>query len=101
MAYYNTNQETGNTLKGSWKKTDRQEDLILEFFQRNHGLSFSPEIINKRVLPAVPLTSVRRAITNLTNDGRLRKTSVMVKGKYGKKIHTWMAVVTEEQLRIF
>jgi hypothetical protein len=101
MAYYNTNHETGDTLKQSWEQTENQEDLILKYFRDNYERSFSPETIHEQVLPTVPITSVRRAITNLTDKGHLLKTPEMVEGKYGKKIHTWRAILSQEQLTIF
>ena len=36
-----------------------------------------------------PLTSVRRAITNLSSDGELVKTNDKVTGIYGKPEHLW------------
>lgn len=36
-----------------------------------------------------PITSIRRAITNLTNDGELVKHDRMRMGDYGKDNHTW------------
>jgi uncharacterized Fe-S cluster-containing protein len=97
MAYYNTNQEKGEELKQSWKKTEKQEALILRHFRNNPKVYFSPEMIQEAVLEKAPLTSVRRAITNLTTQGKLRKTDIMVKGKYGKRIHTWKVIMNYEQ----
>ena len=36
-----------------------------------------------------PITSIRRAITDLTNEGKLVKTNSLKKGNYGKKCHCW------------
>jgi hypothetical protein len=36
-----------------------------------------------------PLTSIRRAITNLTKKGYLRKTNIKVTGKYGRQEYCW------------
>jgi len=36
-----------------------------------------------------PITSVRRAITDLTTEEKLVKTDIMKKGKYGKEVHCW------------
>ena len=67
MAYYNTNRETGSTLSLSWGKANKQE---------HYGKRY-------------PLTSIRRAISNLTDNGKLMKLERMVMGNYGKKVHTW------------
>ena len=34
-----------------------------------------------------PLTSIRRAMTNLSNEGKLIKTDVKIEGMYGKQEH--------------
>ena len=88
--YYNTNKEKGETLKQSRKKTDSQEAAILQFITDSSQRHFSPTLI-WTVLHSrgIPLTSVRRALTNLTNEGYLVKTDFMVDGWYGKKEHTW------------
>jgi hypothetical protein len=39
--------------------------------------------------PAAPVTSIRRAITDLTVQDKLVKTNVMEIGGYGKDEHTW------------
>ena len=36
-----------------------------------------------------PITSIRRAMTNLTDDGMIVKTQETVKGVYGKNEHLW------------
>ena len=88
--YFNTNKESGETLKQSRKKTDSQEAAILQFitdWPKNH---FSPTFIWSMLFNrGIPLTSVRRALTNLTNEGYIYKTDFMVDGCYGKKEHTW------------
>jgi hypothetical protein len=91
MSYYNTNNETGSTLKISWDKTSKQKKLIYSIFA--DGSVFAPhqveEILKSRYDVSYPLTSVRRAITDLTAENFLVKTDLMVNGNYGKKVHTW------------
>jgi hypothetical protein len=36
-----------------------------------------------------PITSIRRAMTNLSDNGKLEKTNEFVMGNYGKKEHLW------------
>jgi hypothetical protein len=90
-SYFNTNQENGEVLKESRNSANRQENLIYAFFQKNFREAFSPEDIYLKVYneSVVPLTSVRRAITNLTKKGKLFKTNIQVQGMYGKKISLW------------
>ena len=91
-SYYNTNNESGKTLITSKTRANKQELKVLRFFQSNNQAErFSPEDILNQVDfgRSVPLTSVRRAMTNLTQAGYLKKTSLMKKGQFGKQIHTW------------
>ena len=37
-----------------------------------------------------PITSIRRAMTNLAKSGKLKKTSKYTIGKFGKKEHLWV-----------
>jgi|TARA_R100001530_G_scaffold58440_3_gene42457 hypothetical protein len=94
MAYYNTNKETGESLKKSWEQARSQEEVILRFFEHYPYRSFTPFEVQEeiRILQGKewPITSVRRAMTDLTNDDRLIKVnSVMKAGKYGKPNHMW------------
>jgi hypothetical protein len=87
--YYNTNRERGAELRSSRIQARKQQETILLFFQANPSRLYSREEINRLVLPNAPYTSVQRAITNLTDDGFLDKTTHMVMGSWGKKVHTW------------
>jgi hypothetical protein len=90
VMYYNTNKETGSTLESSQKTTETQEVLILAFFRANKGALYGPSQIASRVFHnSVPLTSVRRGMTNLTYSRHLEKTDNTVDGSYGKQEHTW------------
>jgi hypothetical protein len=50
-----------------------------------------------------PITSIRRAITNLTDAGKIIKTDQYVKGNYGKLEHLWELATEpiEEQQCLF
>ena len=96
MAYYNTNRETGATLSLSWGKSDKQETMILEIFsdRMRHTLNgLAPHQVRDQIVQRYskhyPLTSIRRAMSNLTDDGKLIKLDRMVMGNYGKNVHTW------------
>lgn len=85
--FYNTTNETGETLKEYRSKAKTQDELILEFYKR--GGFWSPSQVQENVLPNAPLTSVRRSISNLTADGYLLKTIVKVKGIYDRPEYCW------------
>ena len=88
MNFYNTIDEQGETLKESERKALRQEDIVFDFFLHYPG-AYTPFDIQSQVLPEAPITSVRRAITNLTIQGKLEKTDDMRAGELGKNNHQW------------
>jgi len=51
--------------------------------------------------PECPITSVRRAMTNLSNQGKLEKSNVMMLERYGKKNHYWHLAGVKDQLEMF
>ncbi len=84
--YYNTNKETGEVLQTSKSKSISQEAVILNLFSEYYE-SATAEDIHRHFSSHTPLTSIRRAITNLCNDGSVYKTDAFDIGKYGKRIH--------------
>ena len=66
----------------------KQEKYILAFFKHQENPQ-SPSMVYDAFLKAWPITSVRRAITNLTTAGELVKTNSTVTGMYGKPEHLW------------
>ena len=94
MTYYNTNNEEGQDLLRSRMNTQKQEDVIYLLFDDNN-VHLSPDMIKTLLIQDYPITSIRRALTNLTNKGLLKKTNEMVMGKYGKKTHTWKLAESE------
>ena len=91
MSYYNTTHLEGSELVEAWKQATNQEAKVLVLFRAHPAKYFSaPEVANK-VFPnqSVPLTSVRRAITDLTNAGCLVRTDSKVPGLYGKDNYQW------------
>ena len=88
MSYYNTIEEVGTALTESKKKTRKQEDLIYSLFQkRNEPLS--PSMVLSQSGLNCPITSIRRAMTDLTNSGHIVKTDRQVRGMYNKPEHLW------------
>lgn len=89
--YYNTTNLKGDELKTSQKRTVSQEQKILEIF-KDRKIDLSPTDVYKIFafyFKNVPLTSIRRALSNLTKDGKLKKTSKKRLGMYGKHEHCW------------
>lgn len=87
--YFNTNKEQGQEFIESCIKNENQDDIILKFFQIYDDEHFSAcDIMQRRILRC-PLTSIRRSINTLTKKGLIEKTDYMIRGFYGKKVHTW------------
>ena len=87
-SYHNTNLEEGETLDASESKAQYQEQIVLAFFWARPTRLFSPCDVQEHI-PQWLLTSIRRAITNLTDDGYLNKTDQRKIGRYGKMVHLW------------
>ena len=86
--YYNTTNQSGSLLRWYEEQTDKQEDIVLRFFEEHPG-NHSPFDVHFSCLSSAPITSVRRAITNLTKAGKLVKTDHQKMGAYGKPCYTW------------
>lgn len=86
--YYNTTCQTGEQLEEYRRVAASQEDLMKAFFCQRPGQAFTPSQLTS-VLPGAPLTSVRRAITNLTRQGVLEKTTRQRPGAYQRPEHLW------------
>lgn len=88
--YYNTNKEYGAELTRSTATALGQEEKIISYFKRHPSAQLTPfDVCNLVFNQSVPVTSVRRAMTNLADKNILKKTDAMRIGKYGKKNHTW------------
>lgn len=94
MSYFNTTRESGQTLIDFHRKAKRQEDDILEIFKEFKKLSPSHCLMKyqQRTGKNPPLTSIRRAITNLTDDGKLAMTNEKMKGSYKRDEHIWIVL---------
>lgn len=92
--FYNTVNFSGEQLKKEIARTLKQEKLILELFKANPSLKLSPTqvlyIFIKKYNLNPPLTSIRRGLTNLTDDEELTKLPEMIPGSYHLPEHLWM-----------
>jgi hypothetical protein len=85
--FYNTTNEHGHVLAASHGQARQQRLMVQAFFEAHPDRCFAPHEVP--MPPGTPLTSVRRAITNLTEQGVLEKTDRMVMGSFGKQVHSW------------
>jgi hypothetical protein len=93
LPFHNTLELAGPALAEAHAKAKSQEERILEYFQRSSpGATFTPEYLLPLMPRGTPLTSVRRAMTNLTTAGHLEKVPLgqkRTRGKLGKPVHSW------------
>ena len=96
--YYNTNNENGYELLKSIQKGLTQEHIIIDIFKNplirdengNHQGYSASQIHKIFGNDNVPLTSIRRAMSNLCyEENFLEITDKMVMGIYGKKEHIY------------
>ena len=103
-SYFNTNKETGQQLATSKAKAYTQEESIMDiFFDRSMRYMAPSNVwqIYCQEFKNVPLTSIRRALTSLTNRQQLIKTDTMRQGIYGKPEHCWrLAKAEDKQLEL-
>jgi hypothetical protein len=96
-SYYNTNNEVGDTLQKSKAKAVSQEEdikILFQCFPTKSDNGFTADEIADEFydFSGVPITSIRRALTNLCGEkwnNFLVKTDVMRMGKYGKLTHAY------------
>lgn len=90
MGFYNTTKESGQQLLDFQEKTENQEKLIFAFFEKHRDHAFTPfEIMEAMNLIGVPITSIRRAMSDLTKSGKIVKTNKMKPGRKGRRNYTW------------
>jgi|10_taG_2_1085330.scaffolds.fasta_scaffold39680_2 hypothetical protein len=98
MAYYNTNNETGEELQASREQSSKQKTEVLAVFQTYPTTPLSPDEVhqfikeNSAIPNSIlwPITSIRRAVSDLTKEGELFKTNTKKMGSYGKRVHCWV-----------
>jgi len=85
-------------------KAQSQEAAIVSVFEREPDRALSPSEVHRGLISSAPdeperdrwrrtpATSIRRAMTNLTDAGRLRKTDDLVTGPFGRPEHRWELV---------
>ena len=88
MTFYNTIKEQPSKLAESIAKAKTQEEKIIKCFKQ-YERPLSPSMVLSILNINSPITSIRRAMTNLSNEGKLEKTKDYVMGNYGKKEHLW------------
>lgn len=95
--FINTTQSTGDELKTYRGAATRQEDKVLAHFKAG-GDHTPSEVWKSGILGDAPLTSVRRAISCLTDAEELSKTTKQRKGLYNKPEFVWTLALGQQEL---
>ena len=89
-SYHNTTDSSGQTLIEYNQKAQTQEQKILNYFKRTGEMLTPSEVYNDLFKGSnIPITSIRRAMSNLTRDKELVKTEHQAPGKLGKPEYIW------------
>lgn len=100
--FHNTIDLIGQELVLENAKTMHQEELITNLFKALPDKAINPSAIRQFLIMRydrdIPLTSVRRAISDLTKSSVLIKTTVKRKGTYHLNEHCW-ALNTQDNQR--
>lgn len=89
--FYNTTSLSGEELKEAVTKAKTQQEAIMLIFE-NSQKPFTPSTVwgmTTRAGHKWVLTSIRRCITDLTNEGKLEKLPNQKIGIYGAKEYFW------------
>lgn len=79
----------------------KQEDIVLDWFMAHPERGWTPEQVHKHVFDErVPLTSVRRAFTDLASANKLDMTMEVRVGNYGATCHVWRLAVPTAQMEL-
>jgi len=80
------------------EKAKKQNDMILELFEKRAGKWLTPfhvqSILKASTGRDIPITSVRRGISDLCKEGKLLKSvGATVKGAYNVANHVWTLAI--------
>lgn len=90
-SFHNTIHLSGEALADADTHMKNQEERILYLF-RTYNKPLAPsEVFHlwQLAFPVIPLTSIRRGMTNLTKRGALIRTDTLKTGMYGYLEHDW------------
>lgn len=101
QSFYNTVRATHPELGRYEEKAKGQQAKILAEFKEFPWPTPPSQIWTRVFQERCLLTSVRRSMTNLTNNGDLVKTDKQVRGRYGKPEYLWKLAPKHDQQEMF
>lgn len=91
--YWPTTPLTREEAIGALHVAKLQDEAVLAIFRRLHGQALTPSQVHRIGVEHGGrqwlITSVRRSITNLTDDGVLQRLDALRRGPHGKPEHVW------------
>ena len=101
-AWFNTTAASPVVADQERRNARTQEGRIEAFFRGlPDGKALAPSQVHGFVGGRSPLTSIRRAITNLTERGVLERTDEKVTGPYGKAEYRWRLSVEQTEAEYY
>jgi len=97
--YHNTLGIHGADLSIAEERALSQEEKVLELFQNNPEAELTPVDVHRilcereKINPLTPITSIRRAMSNLTHAGKLDKTVHTKPGLFNMPNLTWKLAI--------
>lgn len=101
--FHNTIDIAGKSLKQAKKKVNEQEILIMQYYMQHPYAMPTPWQLHdwlKSKGHDLLITSVRRTLTDLTDEGKLVKSHVQFKGPKGQPNHAWMLNLKNRKLKV-
>lgn len=93
LTFFNTVNESGKELQDCIAKVKNQADRILDLMPQ--GVELTPHDVHRLYLGkygSVPITSIRRAMTDLSNIGKLEKCNSQRREAYGVNNYKWKKI---------
>lgn len=87
-SFFNTTHEVEPKLSEYRAKAAHQDNAVLDMIEALGG-SAAPSTIWRACSKKWPITSIRRACTNLTKAGKLVKTDRKHVGEFGRSEYVW------------
>lgn len=88
--FYNTIDLKGQDFSVAVRNAKSQDEKILNLFLSHPLQCYTPfEVHSLLFSESTPITSIRRSMTNLEDEGKLEKTGEQKEGGFGKKNYLW------------
>ena len=88
--FYNTANLQGDALKEHKFRAGRLNRRVLDFYKSHSYENYTPWEVNRALgVNSAPITSIRRAISDLTNMGYLIRTNIQRPGQYKEPCYGW------------